>query len=64
MSDPEIEQLKAELKQALNKAPAHINEASVQRVRDYKRAVLAARKLLSNRNATSHALRNAIHQVT
>lgn len=60
----EIERLRATLQERLKRAPAWINEASVQAVRDWKRAYERARKVVDKKSATSTELQSAIQSVS
>lgn len=63
--DPkEIERLRASLQERLRKAPDWINGASVQAVRDWKKAYERARKVVDKKSATATELQSAIQSVS
>lgn len=62
--EKEIDRLRGVLRERLRRAPDRINAASVQVVRDYKKAYVAAAKLVDKRAATAGELQAAITQVS
>lgn len=62
--EQEIERLRGVLRERMRRAPDRINTASVQVVRDYKKAYVAAAKLVGKRGATATELQAAITQVS
>ena len=62
--EQEVERLRAVLRERMRRAPDRINAASVQVVRDYKKAYVAAAKLVNKRAATASELQAAITQVS
>lgn len=62
--EKQIERLRGVLRERLRRAPDRINAASVQVVREYKKAYVAATKLVGKRGATATELQAAITQVS
>ena len=60
----EIERLRQSLRERLQRAPAWINEASVQAVRDWKKAYDKARKTVEKKTVTATELQSAIQSVS
>lgn len=65
MTDPqaEVPALKERIRQAFNRVPDRINSASIQAVREYKRDISTARRLLAHKGATEAALRAVLSRI-
>lgn len=62
--EQEIQRLRDKLRSAMNRVPDRVNGGSIQAVREYKKAYIAAKKTVEKRSATPHELQSAINQVS
>ena len=62
--EKQIEHLRDTLRDRMKKVPARINTASIQAVREYKKAYIAAKKTADKKSPSMHELQNAINQVS
>ena len=60
----QIERLRETLRERMQRVPDRINGASIQAVREYKKAYIAAQKTAKKSSPSLHELQSAINQVS